>query len=66
MPDDLRRKQPEDPNKININQAWEVNYWCSKYGVSKKVLENAVKAVGVSVKEVEKWLRNHGYVNTLN
>jgi len=56
MPDDLRRKQPEDPNKININQSWEVNYWCSKFGVSDIVSKKAVRAAGTSVSDVEKWL----------
>jgi hypothetical protein len=66
MSDDLKRTNPEDPTKINLKQPWEVNYWCSKFGISKKVLEDAVKAVGISVKEVEKWLRNHGHINTGN
>ena len=64
MPDNQKRTNPEDPTRININQPWEVNYWCSKFGVSKKVLEGAVKAVGISVKKVEKWLRGHGHITT--
>lgn len=56
MSDDLKKKQPEDPSKININQVWEVNYWCNKFGVTETTLKQAVKAVGPMVKDVKKYL----------
>ncbi|MDO9567643.1 MAG: DUF3606 domain-containing protein [Candidatus Desulfaltia sp.] len=59
---DLRKRRPEDPNKININQPWEVNHWCSKFGVSVDILKKAVKAAGTSVNEVEKGLRCNGHI----
>ncbi|MGB5632642.1 MAG: DUF3606 domain-containing protein [Waterburya sp.] len=56
MPDNLKRTQPEDPKKININQSWEVGYWSARLGVSESKLKRAVNAVGVMVENVEKWL----------
>lgn len=56
MSDDLKRKQPEDPTKININQSWEVDYWCKTLGVTESTLRVAVKAVGPMVKDVKEYL----------
>lgn len=54
MPDDLTRKRPEDPQKINANQPWEVDYWKDKFNVSEKELRNVVKKVGPSTEKVKK------------
>jgi hypothetical protein len=56
MPDNLKRKQPEDPTKININQDWEITYWCDKLGTSEAKLKAAVKAVGPMTQAVRKYL----------
>lgn len=36
MADDLKRRQPEDPKKINVHEKWEVDYWKKKFGVPRK------------------------------
>ena len=56
MADDLNRRKPEDPKKININQPWEVSYWTSKFGISESKLRRAVKAVGPMAADVKAWL----------
>ncbi len=56
MSDDLDRKGPEDPKKINVNQAWEVSYWCKTLGLTKSELIAAVKAVGVMVVNVKAYI----------
>ena len=56
MPDDLTRRQPEDPKQINVNQDWELNLWSKKFGVSKDRIKEAVKAVGPWVKDVKEYL----------
>ena len=56
MPDDLERKRPEDPARININQRWEVEYWCGKLGCTEEELKDAVGKVGVSVRKVKNYL----------
>ena len=56
MSDDLTRTKPEDPNKINKNQDWELKYWSEKFGVTVTRLKQAIAKVGVMVKDVEKEL----------
>ena len=57
MVDDLTRKAPEDPTKINVNQSWEIQYWAKKLGVTEQQLKTAVKAVGPIVKDVKRYLK---------
>ncbi len=59
MPDDLTRRAPEDRTKININQDWEVAWWCKELGVTEDRLRAAVAAVGPSVAKVSEYLRQH-------
>lgn len=56
MSDDLTRRKPEDPTKININQSWEIDYWTKELGVSEQQLRAAVSAVGTLVADVKKHL----------
>lgn len=56
MADDLTRRVPEDPTKINVSQSWEVQYWTKKLGVTEQQLKTAVKAVGPLVKDVKRYL----------
>jgi hypothetical protein len=56
MTDNIKRKRPEDPTKINVNQTWEVKYWCNEFGVTEDELKSAVELVGVYVKDVRKYL----------
>ena len=56
MPDNLKIKQPQDPQKINVNEPWELTYWTKELGVSEDELKAAVEAVGVKVEDVKKHL----------
>jgi hypothetical protein len=56
MPDNLKRRGPEDPNKINVNQDWEIKYWCEELNVSRAKLIRAVEKVGPMVKDVKAYL----------
>lgn len=56
MPDNLNRRQPEDPYRINIHESWELKYWSKKFGVTKEELIHAVKEVGTSVAAVKLYL----------
>jgi hypothetical protein len=56
MSDDLNRKGPEDPKKINIHQSWELKYWASKFNVSEAQIKTAVLSVGVMVVDVKRFL----------
>ena len=60
--DNLNRRVPEDPQKININQSWEVEYWTKKLHISEKKLRALVAKVGVNVADVKKELQQeHNY-----
>lgn len=56
MSDDLSKKRPKDASKVNLNEPWEVKYWCRKFGVTEATLRAAVKAVGTSVSAVKRYL----------
>ena len=56
MPDDKDIKGPADPQRININQDHEVEYWTKKFGCSKAQLVECVKRVGVMVHDVRRCL----------
>ena len=56
MSDNLNKKAPQDPTKINVNQPWELNYWSKELGVTIKAIKDAVKAVGVMVRDVKEHL----------
>jgi hypothetical protein len=56
MSDDLKHRGPPDTTKVNVNEAWEVKWWCNKWSVSETQLRTAVRAVGVETKNVAKYL----------
>lgn len=57
MPDDLSNRSPQDPSRINLQHAWERQYWLDKFGCTEDELWNAVKAMGASATAVEGHLR---------
>ena len=56
MSDDLTRVRPEDPKRINVNQPWEVSYWCKVLGCTEAELRAAVQKVGPMVEDVKRKL----------
>ena len=46
-----------DQNRINVLDAFELNYWTEKLDVTKVKLKAAVNAVGPAVKDVESYLK---------
>jgi len=57
MADNLTKKGRQDDVRINLNQDHEVNYWTKELGITKEKLAEAVKAVGVMVADVKKYLK---------
>lgn len=53
MSDDLTRKAPQDASKVNVNETYEVVYWCKKFGCTEAQLKAAVKAVGTKASDVQ-------------
>ena len=56
MPDDLKKKRPQDAKRINLGQPHEVRYWCSRFQCSELKLRQAVDAVGDSAARVGDYL----------
>jgi uncharacterized protein DUF3606 len=56
MPDDLTNRGPQDRSRINVNEPWELDYWCNELGVSPERLKEAVSRVGVMVADIRRYL----------
>jgi hypothetical protein len=46
MSDNLNNRGPQDRNRINVHEPWEVTYWTKELGVTKEELEKAVQKAG--------------------
>jgi hypothetical protein len=57
MADNTKLAGRHDDSWININQEYEVRYWCEKLGVSEDQLKSAVAKVGPIVKHVREHLQ---------
>jgi hypothetical protein len=56
MPDDKRKVGKQDRGRINVNEAYELQYWSKKFGVTAAELKKAVKKAGNSAAAVRKHL----------
>ena len=56
MPDNKTKRKPQDASRINLNQPYEVDYWCNHFGCSEDRLRKAVGEVGTSKDAVAKYL----------
>jgi len=57
MPNDLTDRVPSDQSRINMNEVWEIRWWCVQFGVTEDELRKAVDAVGPTPAEVEQQLK---------
>ena len=53
MPDDTKKRSPQDAKRINLNQPYEIRYWCNKFGCTEDELRKVVRKVGDSSKAVK-------------
>jgi len=56
MTDNLQNRGPQDRERINTSEEWEVDYWSNKFEVCTDQLRGAVKAVGPMVADVRRKL----------
>ena len=52
MADDRNVRGAADRSRINMQEDYEVRYWTEKWSVTREQLAEAVRAVGVMVKDV--------------
>ncbi len=57
MSDDKTKKRPQDSSRINIHEAYEVNWWCDQFKCTRQQLVDAVNAVGTSAAKVRAHLK---------
>ena len=57
MADDRSNRGPADRARVNVNEDYEVRYWCGKFGCTEAQLRAAVRAVGVMADDVERELK---------
>lgn len=58
MSDDKTKTGGQDRTRINVNEAYELQDWSKKFGVTPDELRAAVHAVGNSADAVETHLRD--------
>jgi hypothetical protein len=51
MPDDKSKTRPQDAERVNVHEEYEVKYRCGKYGCTPEQLKAAVKKVGQGCRE---------------
>jgi hypothetical protein len=56
MADDKTKRGAQDRTRVNMSEDYEVEYWTSKWGVSRDQLAAAVKKVGPMAADVAKEL----------
>ena len=56
MAGSLSRRHFQDTARINLHQDWELRFWSDKWNVSRPELMDAVKRVGVQVRDVARAL----------
>ena len=56
MPDDKSNRGSADRSRINIHEAYEVEYWTKHFGITREKLIEAVKSVGAMAKDVKAYL----------
>ena len=56
MADDRLNRGPQDRARINTSEDYEVQYWTTKFGVSREALVDAVDAVGFGSQAVADYL----------
>ena len=54
--DDKTKTGKGDDSRINVNEAYEVQYWSEKFNVSADRLKEAVEEVGTQVSDVQQYL----------
>lgn len=45
MSDNLKNRGPADRSRVNVNEPWEVKWWCTEFGCTETELRTAVQFV---------------------
>ena len=58
MVDNLENRGPADRARVNVNEPWEVRYWCKEFGCTEEQLLQAVQDVGTSAGDVRRKIKS--------
>lgn len=58
MSDNLQDRGLTDRARINVEEPWEVRYWCHRLGCTEEELRAAVDKAGVMVTDVKEVLHD--------
>jgi hypothetical protein len=58
MADNRKKRGGTDRSRIDVNQAYELQYWKEMFGVSAQQLAEAVREAGPTVKKVAAYLKD--------
>lgn len=56
MPDNRTNRGPQDSNRININEPYEIEYWANKWNVATEQLKACIQRVGPMVEDIKRCL----------
>jgi hypothetical protein len=56
MADDKNKRRPEDFNRINLSESYEVRYWTEELGVSEAMLRQLVERHGPIATKIRRQL----------
>ena len=56
MPDDKSKRQPQDGQRINVHEDYELRDWSKKLGVTPEKLKQVVQQVGPMADKVKEHL----------
>ena len=56
MSDSLKNRGAADRKRVNVNEPWELRWWCQQLDVPPKKLKATVQKVGVMVRDVRQSL----------
>ena len=56
MPDNLKKRVPQDSSRISLAEEWEVRYWTESLGVSREQLDSLVREYGHSAEAIKRTL----------
>ena len=59
MSDNKSKTGKADDSRINVNEAYELQYWAEKFNVSTAKLKQAVNEVGPMVANVQDYLQSN-------
>jgi len=57
---DKTERVPQDLTRVNLEEDWEVRYWCTRFNVGTEKLRSCVAEVGPAFTDVEARLHEAG------